>query len=622
MRIVIVILILAVCSFAVEINIDAAAGHRPISPYIFGKNNSLSDDPKNPVATADWKLYRDAGITIFRENGGNNSTKYNWRRKLTSHPDWYNNVYAHDWDYAAQSLQDNIPGARGLWAFQLIGRVAGNSSHNFNDWAYNGSQWWEGVNNNWAGGGGPDIGDGDPDLYLVEWPADSTVGILDQWDNLGLDRDMYQYWNMDNEPEVWNGTHDDVYPATFPAEEYLQKYFAVAKAARAKYPDIKLLGPVSTNEWQWYNWNDDKIRYNGKNYVWLEYFILRIAEEQQASGIRLLDVLDVHFYPGETSAADIVQLHRVWFDKTYTYPGANGVKRAGPGGWDNSITKEYLFERCNEWLKKYLGADHGVTLSVTEMDIQSSNANLNAVWYASTLGVFADQGVEIFTPWSWKSGMYEVLHLFRRYGKTIRVLAGSNDETSVSAYASMNNSSDSLTVILVNRKTDQTQTVNVNLTNFQAADGDYPTLRISNLPNSETFKSHAKNALQKDFVALTQNSLNMTLPAMSITAVVLTGKVIETSVDTQPERTDLAMDVYPNPFNPGTTLSYQLATPGQVSIYIFDVLGRQVRTVVNEQQSAGAYRYRIDGSQLASGVYFVRLVSNRQLVQKKIVLVR
>lgn len=59
-----------------------------------------------------WQRYRDAGITMFRESGGNNSTKYNWRKKLTSHPDWYNNVYAHDWDYAARSLQDQLPEAQ------------------------------------------------------------------------------------------------------------------------------------------------------------------------------------------------------------------------------------------------------------------------------------------------------------------------------------------------------------------------------------------------------------------------------------------------------------------------------------------------------------------------------
>ena len=67
---------------------------KPISPYIFGKNNNLSDNPASPLTANQWQRLRDLGITLFRENGGNNATKYNWRLKLSSHPDWYNNVYA------------------------------------------------------------------------------------------------------------------------------------------------------------------------------------------------------------------------------------------------------------------------------------------------------------------------------------------------------------------------------------------------------------------------------------------------------------------------------------------------------------------------------------------------
>ena len=114
----------------VTIDIDISSGQKPISPYIFGKNNSLSDKwlGSGPLSAAEWQRLRDLGIRMFRENGGNNSSKYNWRRKLSSHPNWYNNVYAHDWDFAAGSLQANIPSAQGMWAFQLIGKAAKSSS--------------------------------------------------------------------------------------------------------------------------------------------------------------------------------------------------------------------------------------------------------------------------------------------------------------------------------------------------------------------------------------------------------------------------------------------------------------------------------------------------------------
>src|SRR5512136_899411 len=113
---VMMILVLA-GSAAAEIRVDALSGRKAISPYLYGRNNSLSDDPKKPLAAKDWQFLRDAGVRMLRENGGNNATKYNWALKLSSHADWYNNVYSHDWDFAASSLQANLPGVQGMWAF-------------------------------------------------------------------------------------------------------------------------------------------------------------------------------------------------------------------------------------------------------------------------------------------------------------------------------------------------------------------------------------------------------------------------------------------------------------------------------------------------------------------------
>lgn len=341
----------------VTVEIDLSAQTHPVSPYLYGRNNSVSDNPSSPLTASAWLKLRDAGVTFLRENGGNNATKYNWRRKLSSHPDWYNNVYAHDWDFAAKSIRQNLPNAQGMWAFQLIGKAARTSAANFNDWGYNQSQWWAGVNQNLAGGGTPKTSggtdaqvEGNPDLYLETWTADSTVGILDHWfgsNGIGLNKNKILYWNMDNEAEIWSGTHDDIMPAQVSAENFIQFYFNVAKKARAKFPEIRLVGPVTANEWQWYNWSNGPINSGGVNYPWLKYFIKRVAEEQQASGIQLLDVLDIHFYPSNTTVANVVQYHRVFFDKNYIFPEANGVKNVS-GTWDNNQDKEYILERCRE----------------------------------------------------------------------------------------------------------------------------------------------------------------------------------------------------------------------------------------------------------------------------------
>src|ERR1700741_1864693 len=160
----------------VNINVNANAGKKAISPYIYGRNNNVSDDPSSPTTSSQWKFYREAGLRFSRENGGNNGSKYNWRKKLSSHPDWYNNVYAHNWDYAATKLKDSLPGAQGMWGFQLTGKAASNTQNNFDDWNYNGSSWWSGVQQNLAGGGVPNGGggsaaavEGNPNLYLQNW---------------------------------------------------------------------------------------------------------------------------------------------------------------------------------------------------------------------------------------------------------------------------------------------------------------------------------------------------------------------------------------------------------------------------------------------------------------------
>lgn len=67
---------------------------------------------------------------------------------------------------------------------------------------------------------------------------------------------------------------------------------------------------------------------------------------------------------------------------------------------------------------------------------------------------------------------------------------------------------------------------------------------------------------------------------------------------------------YPNPFNPTTAISYKLSALSRVSLKVYDVLGREVATLVNnEVQRIGSYEVRFDGSRLASGVYFYRLVA-------------
>ena len=79
---------------------------------------------------------------------------------------------------------------------------------------------------------------------------------------------------------------------------------------------------------------------------------------------------------------------------------------------------------------------------------------------------------------------------------------------------------------------------------------------------------------------------------------------------------------YPNPFNPTTVISYQLPASGHVSLKVYDVLGREVATLVNENKPAGNYTAQFNASKLVSGVYFYRIDTDNFVQTKKMVLIK
>ncbi|MFA6597038.1 MAG: zinc-dependent metalloprotease [Ignavibacteriaceae bacterium] len=79
---------------------------------------------------------------------------------------------------------------------------------------------------------------------------------------------------------------------------------------------------------------------------------------------------------------------------------------------------------------------------------------------------------------------------------------------------------------------------------------------------------------------------------------------------------------YPNPFNPVTTINYQLPKSGSVTLKVFDILGNEVKTLVNEQKEMGRYTVQFDASSLASGMYVYQLRVNDYTSTKKMMLVK
>lgn len=79
---------------------------------------------------------------------------------------------------------------------------------------------------------------------------------------------------------------------------------------------------------------------------------------------------------------------------------------------------------------------------------------------------------------------------------------------------------------------------------------------------------------------------------------------------------------YPNPFNPATTIQYSIVSAQQVSLKVYDLLGREVAALVNERQAAGVYEAKFDASKLSSGMYLYRLQAGSNVETRKMMLTK
>ncbi len=79
---------------------------------------------------------------------------------------------------------------------------------------------------------------------------------------------------------------------------------------------------------------------------------------------------------------------------------------------------------------------------------------------------------------------------------------------------------------------------------------------------------------------------------------------------------------YPNPFNPSTKIKYSIVKKGEVKLTIYDILGREVALLVNEVKDPGYYEANFNASNLASGVYFYRLVAGSYVSTRKMLLLK
>jgi hypothetical protein len=200
----------------------------------------------------------------------------------------------------------------------------------------------------------------------------------------------------------------------------------------------------------------------------------------------------------------------------------------------------------------------------------------------------------------------ETLHLFSRYAKEYRVSSASSVENTVSAYTSINEAADSMTVIVVNRDMNTPQNVTIDLNECSMNNGSYKALQLSSLPATETFISHTDNALKESQVTVNSNSITLTIPALSTTAILLSSIVV--GINELENRTN-DFTIFPNPAADYLHVNMKSNVAESLELTVFDQAGCKILT--SQGFSGGNSPIAIDISKLANGFYLLSVSNAR-----------
>ena len=504
----------------VSVTIDVLSNRHTISPYVYG--GAFPQD--GPTIT-------DSGLSVVRW-GGNAASTYNWQLG-TDNAD--NDYYFEDFAFNGFSSPQGVTGVSD--SIQWIGDVkaansiplmtmvmlpwvaqsaegSGNGHWSFSV-AIDGAQCHTDPYN-------PDAGDGiaaasncdSSPTYLIASPADlnrTYFPLLDQPGTSDPPNSVYRnqwaaalatafgsgscpipyfsstschFYDMDNEIDIWGGTHRDVHPSPTTYDELQNIYLTEAANLKTWDPQAVRMGWVSCC-WYYY-WNSaagstDKSAH--ANIDFMPWWLNEIAWNDAVNGARTLDIFDVHAYP-ETSASGLTTAQaqalalsstRDWWDPTYTsqaWFGTNSVTTNEP--FD---TKPFRIPRLRAWANAIYP---GTPLSFTEWNFAPSPLTdtdfSTALADVDAYGILGRERMSLASRWTAPSPTnpnYLSLKLFTSYDGahhgfgTTSVSATHNANPSLfSTYAALNSAGTALTIMVLNKDPANSAQVQFTTTGF------------------------------------------------------------------------------------------------------------------------------------------------------------
>ncbi|MBI5019933.1 MAG: T9SS type A sorting domain-containing protein [Ignavibacteriales bacterium] len=143
-------------------------------------------------------------------------------------------------------------------------------------------------------------------------------------------------------------------------------------------------------------------------------------------------------------------------------------------------------------------------------------------------------------------------------------------------------------------------------------------MRYAELKSGNTM---VKSVVGQNFVGTTQQS-NTQIISGFLADTLFRNTVLDGKNQEQLPASYSLWQNYPNPFNPTTTIHFELPKESHVNLKVYNMLGQEVLMVLDEQKDARRYDLRIDGTLLASGVFFYRLVAGDYVSTKKLLLLK
>lgn len=518
------------------LSLNVTADRTAISRWIYGMNypdEGLAQELALPVAR--W--------------GGNSTSRYNWQiDAYNTGSDWYfeniaNNVAnvgaLPNGSAADQFVTANkAAGSDTLMTVPLIGWVAKSrvTDHPF-DCGFKVSKYGaqqstdpydSGCGNGVHSNGSNITGNDATDTSVAITPTFVRDWVLHLKNTFGAaNTGGVRFYNLDNEPMLWNSTHRDIHPNPTTYDEITNLGINYASAVKQADPAARTLGPVL---WGWCAYFYSALDNCGQgsqdyaahgNSYFVPWYLSQMRAYEQAHGTRLLDFLDLHYYPqasgvslssagsAATQALRLRSTRSLW-DATY-----KDESWIADMNLDGGVVK--LIPRMQAWVDTYYP---GTDLAITEYNWGGLESMNGALAQADVLGIFGREGLDLATLWGPPEPTQPGAFAFRMYlnydgagsafGET-HVRATSTDQGQLSIYAAQRTSDQAVTVMVIN-KTGGALSTTLNLTGFSAA-AAARTFRYSS--------ADLAHIVRQADLTVTSSGVAFTAPANSITLIEL-----------------------------------------------------------------------------------------------------